>query len=145
MKRTLAALGAALLATAAATALQYGAARAQSYPGDSGAGVERGIQQLNNSGQVGTVTVFAHANDTLVFVRIHGAPHAESVRIYRGPECDALSPIATFVVSDLHGGVSRSLVHIGENRLLSGNYNVVVFGSISQHAGAIACGHLYAQ
>ncbi len=143
MKRTLAALGAASIATVLGAALTAGAAHAQSYPGDPGAGVERGIQQLQNSGQVGTVTLFAHASDTLVFVRIHGAAHAESVRIYRGQDCEGFATMPAFVVSDLHGGVSRSLVHVGLDRLLSGNYNVVAFASTSPHAGAVACGHVY--
>jgi hypothetical protein len=145
MHRFLAARCAALFATGAAVSLLTIPAHAQSYPGDAGAGVQRGIQQLNNSGQVGTVTLFEHARDALVFVQIHGAPHAESVRVVRGADCDSLAPAVAFVVSDLHGGVSRSLVHAGVDRLLSGNYNVVVYGSTALHAGPVACGHLYAR
>jgi len=148
MTRTLAALAAALLipaATAAALCASTALATAQSYPGDAGAGVERGIEQRNNSGQVGTVTLFAHGRDALVFVRMHGASGAEPVRLFRGGDCDSLAAMPAFVVSDLRGGVSRSLVHATEDRLLSGNYNVVVFASTAQHAGVAACGHLYAR
>ena len=145
MQTSVAARCAALLATGAAASLLTLPALAHRLPGDTGAGVERGIQELNNSGQVGTVTLFEHARDSLVFVQIHGAPRAELVRLVRGPGCDNLAPGVAFVVSDLRGGASQSLVHARIDRLLSGNYNVVVFGSTSRQGGPVACGHLYAR
>ncbi|MDB5095260.1 MAG: hypothetical protein JWO85_3361 [Candidatus Eremiobacteraeota bacterium] len=137
MKRTFAAVVAALVTTAAASA--------QSYPGDPGTGTERGVEQVNNSGQVGTVTLFRRDAATRVQVAMHGVGDGrlESVRIYRGPSCDDLQPRPTYFLADLKNGVSRSSVGVTQDRLLSGNYNVVVFSN--NHAGAqtVACGHLY--
>jgi hypothetical protein len=137
MKRPIAVLVAALLSTAAASA--------QSYPGDPGVGVERGVEQLNNSGQVGTVTLFGRDPDTRIVVVIHGADgRAESVRIYRGPSCDDLVTAPTYELVDLKNGLSTSTVKSPEAKLLSGNYNVVVFSSTAAGARSTACGHLYA-
>jgi Cu/Zn superoxide dismutase len=138
MKRLVAALVAALLTTAGASA--------QSYPGDPGVGVERGIQELNNSGQVGTVTLFSRDPNTRIVVVLHGTPEgrAQSVRIYRGPSCDDLITAPTFELADLKNGLSTSTVKSAEAKLLSGNYNVVVFSSTASGARATACGHLYA-
>jgi hypothetical protein len=137
VKRTFAAVVAALLTTAAASA--------QSYPGDSGAGTERGVEQVNNSGQVGTVTLFRREGATRIQIAMHGVTdgRVESVRLYRGASCDDLQPRPTYFLADLRGGLSRSSVSVTEDRLLSGNYNVVVFSN--NHAGAqtVACGHLY--
>ena len=137
MKRPVAALVAALLTTAVASA--------QSYPDDPGVGVERGVEQLNNSGQVGTVTLFSRAPNTRIVVVIHGAEsRAESVRVYRGPSCDDLVTAPTYELVDLKNGLSSSTVKAPESKLLSGNYNVVVFSSTAAGARATACGHLYA-
>ena len=136
MHRTLAALVAALAIPAAAAA--------QSYPGDSGAGTERGIQELNNSGQVGTATLYAHGATTTVVVAIKGAgSKSESVRIYRGPSCDDIAGKPQQGLSDLHNGSSRTTVKMSQDRLLSGNYNVVLFSSTAGGARSVACGHLY--
>ncbi len=138
MKRPVAALFAALLTTAVASA--------QSYPDDPGVGVERGIEQLNNSGQGGTVTLFNRAPDTRIVVVLHGTPEgrAQSVRIYRGPSCNDLVTAPTYELADLKNGLSSSTVKSPEAKLLSGNYDVVVFSSTASGARATACGHLYA-
>ncbi|GAC1615884.1 MAG: hypothetical protein NVS4B13_09990 [Candidatus Elarobacter sp.] len=139
MKRPVAALVAALLTTAAASA--------QSYPGDSGTGTERGIEQVNNSGQVGTVTLFGAGAGTRVVVNLKGTipGRAQSVRLYRGPSCEDLGtggPV--HYLSDMRNGASSSVVKAPETKLLSGNYNVVIFSSNQAGARATACGHLYA-
>ncbi len=139
MKRPVATLAAALLTTAAASA--------QSYPGDPGAGVERGMQQVNNSGQVGTATLFRRDPNARVVLEIHGAPsgRAQSVRVYRGPSCDDLGTAGpTYFLTDLKNGISVSTVKAPIEKLLSGNYNVVVFSSDAAGARATSCGHLYA-
>jgi hypothetical protein len=138
MKRLAAALAAALLTT---TAAAYG----QSYPGDPGAGEQRGIEQVNNSGQVGTVTLFRRGAKTRVVVELKGTPfgRAQSVRIYRGPSCDDLAPKPQYFLSDMRNGGSISTVDAPEDKLLSGNYNVVAFSSNQANARATACGHLY--
>jgi opacity protein-like surface antigen len=141
MKRfVFAALAAALLTTAAASA--------QSYPGDPGAGVERGIEEVNNSGQVGTVTLFnAGLAAARVHVELHGTipGRVQSVRIYRGKSCEDFNPGGpAYYLNDMKNGVSNSVVKLPEEKLLSGNYNVVVFSSNLAGARATACGHLYA-
>jgi Cu/Zn superoxide dismutase len=138
MKRLVAAVAAVILTTAHAGA--------QSYPGDSGAGVQRGIQQLNNSGQVGTVTLFNAGASTRLVVELKGGPaHAQSVKLFRGPSCDDVSTGApAYVLGDAHNGRSASAANAPESQLLSGNYNVVVFASNRTGARATACGHLYA-
>ena len=138
MQRPIAVLVAALLSTTTASA--------QSYPDDPGVGVERGVEQLNNSGQVGTVTLFSRNPNTRIVVVLHGTQEgrAESVRIYRGPSCDDLVTAPTYELVDLKNGLSTSTVTSSEAKLLSGNYNVVVFSSTAAGARTTACGHLYA-
>jgi Cu/Zn superoxide dismutase len=138
MKRFLAAVLAALLTTAVASA--------QSYPGDPGLGVERGIEQVNNSGQVGTVTLFNRGATTSVVVDLKGTPEGrvQSVRVYRGPSCEDLGTSGpAYFLNDMKNGRSVSAVKAPESKLLSGNYNVVVFSSNAAGARATACGHLY--
>ncbi|GAC1576645.1 MAG: hypothetical protein NVS3B7_09640 [Candidatus Elarobacter sp.] len=138
MKRTLAAVAAALLTTTAAYA--------QTTPGDTGAGTERGIEQVNNSGQVGTVTLFNRGSGTRAVVVLHGTVQGrvQSVRLYRGPSCDDLSGKPQYFLDDMRNGVSTtSAVKASADKLLSGNYNIVVFSSKAAGASATACGHLY--
>ncbi len=139
MKRIAAALALALLTTTVASA--------QSYPGDPGVGTERGIEQVNNSGQVGTLTLFRHSATTSVVVDIKGTEpgRVQSVRIYRGPSCDDLGTAGpAYFLNDLRDGRSVSSVKAPEEKLLSGNYNLVVFSANKAAARATACGHLYA-
>jgi Cu/Zn superoxide dismutase len=139
MKRTAAVLAFALLATAGASA--------QSYPDDPGLGTERGVEQVNNSGQVGTVTLFRRGASTSVVVDLKGTEpgRVQSVRIYRGPSCDDLGTAGpAYFLNDMRNGHSVSSVKAPEEKLLSGNYSVVVFSSNKAGARATACGHLYA-
>ncbi len=139
MKRLAAALFAALLTTAVASA--------QPFPDDPGLGVERGMQEVNNSGQVGTVTLFRRDPNARVVVALHGTPggRVQSVRVYRGPSCDDLGIAGpTYFLTDMKNGLSVSLVKAPEAKLLSGNYSVVVFSSNEAGARATSCGHLYA-
>ncbi|HEY0614592.1 MAG TPA: hypothetical protein VGC96_08115 [Candidatus Elarobacter sp.] len=137
MKRLIAGLAAAVLTTAGALA--------QSYPGDPGTGEQRGIEQLNNSGQVGTVTLYRRGAKTRAVVELKGTPpgRVQSVRIYRGPSCDDLAPKPQYFLSDMRNGGSISTVDAPEEKLLSGNYNVVVFSANQAGAHTTACGHLY--
>ena len=136
MKRTLAVVVFSLLAGAAAAA--------QSDPADTGSGTERGVEQVNNSGQVGTVTLYRADPHTRVALDLKGTDGgAQSVRLYRGPSCDDLATRPTYFLADLRGGTSRSVVAAPADKLLSGNYNVVIFSSNRVGARATACGHLY--
>jgi hypothetical protein len=137
MKRFVAALAAALLTTAAASA---------QTPGDPGAGTQRGIEEVNNSGQVGTVTLFNGGANTRVLVELHGTipGRLQSVRLYRGPSCDDIGTTGpAYYLTDMKDGASRSVVKAPEDKLLSGNYNVVVFSTNAAGSRATACGHLY--
>ena len=138
MKRFAAALALALLTTTVASA--------QSYPDDPGLGTERGIEQVNNSGQVGTVTLLRRGAVTRVLVDLKGTEpgRAQSLRIYRGKSCEEFDPGGpVYFLTDLRNGASVSTVKATEEKLLSGNYNLVVFSSNSKGAPATACGHLY--
>jgi hypothetical protein len=137
MKRFAAALVAALLTTVAASA---------QIPGDPGVGEQRGIEQVNNSGQVGTVTLFNRGANTSLVLELHGTipGRVQSVRVYRGPSCDDIGTTGpAYFLNDMKNGFSRSSVKAPEEKLLSGNYNVVVFSSNAAGARATACGHLY--
>jgi hypothetical protein len=138
MKRFAAALALALLTTAGASA--------QSYPDDQGLGTERGIEQVNNSGQVGTVTLFRRGAATRVVVDLKGTEpgRAQSVRLYRGKSCEEFDPgPPVYFLTDMRNGASNSTVKAAEEKLMSGNYNLVVFSSNAKGAPATACGHLY--
>jgi hypothetical protein len=66
------------------------------------------------------------------------------VRIYRGPNCEDLGTSGpAYFLTDMKNGASRSTVKAPEDKLLSGNYNVIVFSSNAAGARATACGHLY--
>ncbi len=134
-----------VVSVVAAVALTTANAVAQSYPGDAGAGVQRGIQELNNSGQVGTATLFDAGASTHVVVELHGAPpgRTQSVKLFRGPSCDDVFATApAFVLSEVKNGRSASTVKAAAGTILSGNYNVVVFASNRAGARASACAHL---
>ncbi|MBV8748718.1 MAG: hypothetical protein JO103_03285 [Candidatus Eremiobacteraeota bacterium] len=136
MKRVVAAVAAVLLTGAAASA--------QSYPGDTGAGVQRGIQQLNNSGAVGTVTLYGRGAATRVLLALQGVPGGpQAAKVVRGIDCDHMTSIQAYNLHDVRQGVSLSTVQAPEAKLLSGNYNVVVFSSTARGARPIACGNLY--
>ena len=138
MKRSVTAFVAALLTTTVASA--------QSYPGDSGTGAQLGIEQVNNSGQVGMVTLLDRGPETRVLVHLEGTlpGRLQSVRFYRGHSCEDFVPGGpAYFLTDLKNGESRSTVKLPRAKLLSGNYNVVVFSSNTAGAAATACGHLY--
>ena len=134
------------LSMAAALAFGASGALAQIAPDDSGAGTKRGIQELNNSGQVGTVTLFRHGdNKTLVVIELHSVPagRREPAHIHRGQSCDNIDPKPAFGLAPVVNGISRTIVEYPEDKLLSGNYSVNVHASDTQLSHYVACGHLY--
>jgi hypothetical protein len=138
MKIIVAALAAAL--TLCAPAL------AQDGPGGVpvGAGLQRGIEQLNQSGQVGFVTLFDQGASTRIVTAINGSHgRAQTVAIQRGKDCDAFEPQLIALSANLTNGISRGTVHMTSDRLLSGNYNVIVYSNTGSGARPVACGHLY--
>lgn len=106
---------------------------AQIAPGDTGAGVQRGIQELNYSGQVGTITLFNAGSRTRVVLDIKGEPEGrvEATHIHRGKGCapGQIDPKPVYPLNNVVNGRSVTIVDAPEAKLLSGNYNVVV------HAG----------
>jgi Cu/Zn superoxide dismutase len=134
-----------LLAAAFAAALTLGgSASAQIAPNDSGAGFQLGVQQLNNSGQIGSVTLFRRGQKTLVSVTLHGAAgKPEAVTIHRGSDCEQVSATAAYRLNDLVDGRGATLVEAPQEKLLSGNYSLLVYGGTSANSHAVACGHLF--
>ena len=129
-----------------ATLLAMSAASAQSGPGGVplGAGVQRGMMGLNNSGQAGYVTLFERGPATGIVVAMEGSRRrAERVVIQRAKSCDAISPGVVATLPDLNDGISRGVVHMAQSRLLSGNYVTVVYSSTLPGGRQVGCGQLY--
>jgi Cu/Zn superoxide dismutase len=139
-----AALGIALAAALGSTAA---IAVAQISPNDLGFGTKLGIEQQNNSGEVGTVTLFRRGPNTLVDLQLFGEPPGRSqpAHIHRGSSCDNLDPTPAFGLAPVVNGHSRTLVHYPLARLVSGNYVVNVHASSSNLKHYVACGHLIPQ
>jgi hypothetical protein len=131
----------------AAMICSAGAAQAQIAPGDTGAGVQLGMLEQNNSGQVGDVTLFPRGNSTLVVIHVHSEPagHREPAHIHRGQDtmCADINPKPYIVLADVVNGTSRTLVQMPIARLLSGNYDVNVHISAKDIPHYVSCGHLY--
>jgi hypothetical protein len=120
---------------------------AQAPPGGVpvGAGTQRGVQELNNSGQTGYVTLFGAGNGTRVVTSLEGTlpGRVQTVAIQRGKSCDAIQPGIVARSTDLAHGISRGVVPMAQSRLLSGNYVVVVYSNNTPGARQVACGYLY--
>lgn len=134
------------LATAALL-LSSAPAIAQAPPGGVplGAGLQRGVMDLNNSGQVGFVTLFNQGRQTRMVTALEGTlpGRVQTVAIQRGKVCDAIQPGIVARSADLARGISRGIVPMTEARLLSGNYVVVVYSNNRPGARQVACGQLY--
>jgi hypothetical protein len=124
-----------------------GAVQAQIAPGDTGAGVQLGMFEQNNSGQVGDVTLFPRGNSTLVVIHVQSEPAGrhEPAHIHRGHDimCADIDPKPAVPLADVVGGVSRTRVQMPIDRLLSGNYDVNVHISAKDIPHYVSCGHLY--
>ena len=138
MKRVFASL-------AVAMALCTSLASAQVDPTTPALGTKLGIEELNTSGQVGSVTLFPTNGRAIVSVEMQGIPagRVEAVRIFRSHNCDTVDPAIAYTLVNLREGRSRSLVNTSVERLLSGNYSIIVFSNTSSGARSVACGHLY--
>lgn len=133
--------------TAAALLLASAPAIAQAPPGGVpvGAGLQRGVEELNNSGQTGFVTLFRQGNQTRMVTSLEGTlpGRVQTVAIRRGHTCDAIQPGIVARSADLRHGISRGVINMSQDRLLSGNYLVVVYSSNTPGARPVACGQLY--
>ncbi len=146
MKVSIAALVATLLVSATASAQSVRGIPVGSGPGGVpfGAGTQRGLQSVNNSGENGFVTLFARGPRTAVVVKVegsHGKP--ERAAIVRGNSCDAIGSTIAVRLNDLHASISRGYVPMTMRRLTSGNYLAVVYGNTRPNARPVACGEIY--
>lgn len=132
---------------AAALLLSSAPAIAQAPPGGVplGAGLQRGVMELNNSGQTGFVTLFRAGGQTRIVTALQGTPRGrvQTVAIQRGHACDAIQPGIVAKSADMRNGMSRGVINMSQDRLLSGNYLVVVYSSNMPGARPVACGQLY--
>jgi hypothetical protein len=132
---------------AAALLFSTAPAIAQAPPGGVGlgAGLQRGVMELNNSGQTGFVTLFDHGKTTRIVTSLEGTMggRVQTVAIQRGKTCDAITPGFVVKSADLMHGISKSEIPMAQSRLLSGNYVVVVYSNNTPGARMVACGQLY--
>lgn len=114
-------------------------------PDEPVTGIIRGIEQLNSSGQVGSIRLLPQGRSTIIEISMEGAPanRAEAITIHRGKNCQTVDPRAVLRLADLNHARSRSTAPMPMNRLLSGNYSLIIFSNNSPEARAVACGHLY--
>jgi len=121
------------------------AAVAQMDPDDNGSGVKRGMTQLNNSGQVGTVTLYKRGASTLVVVKLSSEARGrqEPAHIHRGHACAKINPRPAYGLAPVVNGESRTLVEAPIGKLLSGNYVVNVHASTQNIDRYVSCGELY--
>ena len=126
-----------------------GAANAQSNSNDridTSGGVELGIGQQNNSGEIGTMNLYSNAGGTktLVILHIHGYPAgiAQPAHVHRGT-CENLDPTPTYPLANVVNGTSRTLLNVPRAKLLSGNYSINVHRSTTNLKLYVACGHLF--
>jgi hypothetical protein len=133
--------------TAVTLLLAAAPAVAQAPPGGVplGAGLQRGVMELNNSGQTGFVTLFTRGPSTRLVTALEGTlpGRVQTVAIQRGKACDAVTPGIVVRSADMQHGISRGVVPIAQNRLLSGNYVVVVYSNNTPGGRPVACGQLY--
>lgn len=133
--------------TAAALLLTCAPALAQAPPGGVplGAGIQRGVEELNNSGQDGYVTLFPEGNHTHIVTALEGTRpgRVQTVAIQRGSDCASIQPAIIAKSTDMMHGMSRGDVPISTDRLLSGNYVVVVYSENTPGARPVACSHLF--
>ena len=132
---------------AAALLLSSAPAIAQVAPGGVpfGTGLQRGLEQQNNSGQTGFVTLFKAGTKTRMVASLEGTlrGRVQTVAIQRGKGCDQVRPGIVARSTDMRNGISRGIVPMSQDRLTSGNYVVVVYGNNSPRAKVVACGYLY--
>ncbi len=116
-----------------------GPALAQTALDQNLTGIVRGIQSQNTSAQVGEVLF--NANSLVVDMKgTNNKP--EAVTINRGFQCsDQPGPVSARL-GTLSNGRLTATPTISRDRLLSGNYLVVVHNN-DANSRAVACGQLY--
>jgi hypothetical protein len=127
------------LLAAALLAACVSQAQAQTALDQSLNGVVRGIQSQNTSGQVGEVLF--NANTLTVDMKGTNG-RAEMVTLNRGFQCSDNPGRVVARLGNLSNGKLTASAPISNDRLLSGNYLVVVHNNTAD-SRAVACGQLY--
>lgn len=119
-------------------------AAAQIAPNDSGRGIQRGLTAMNSSAQVGSLTVLRGAGNPVIVLNVHGAPagRPETATISRGADCRASDHTTGIVLGAVVNGRLRATSPLTFDRLMSGNYHVVVHNNTAA-SRAVLCGQLY--
>jgi hypothetical protein len=103
--------------------------------------IVRGIHGENTSGQIGEAAIDRRNNR--IVVRIQGTKGSpEAVTIERGSTCGPAARPLVATLGTLHDGRLTATLPLGADRLLSGNYDVVVHNN-TPVSRSVACGHLY--
>jgi hypothetical protein len=101
------------------------------------------MEELNNSGQDGFVTLFDRGPRTAIVVAVDGAGnHVERIAIARGNDCDKIGKEVARL-NDVQNGISRGYVDLKKDELMSNKYLTVVYGSVAPDAKPVACGQLF--
>lgn len=119
-------------------------ALAQIAPKDTGRGVERGLTAVNSSAQTGMVTVLRRNGGPQLQITVDGsAGHSEAVTLVRGRTCpEALGAPNVAVLGTLHNGHLTATSPVPFDRLMSGNYTVLVRNN-TPDSRPVICGHIY--
>ena len=104
-------------------------------------GVVRGLESQNSSGQVGEVLF--HARSLSVDIKGTGGK-PEAVTVNRSFQCSDRPGAIVANLGMLSNGKLSASAPISNDRLLSGNYVVVVHNN-GPTARSVACGQLYRQ
>ena len=125
------------------TALPFHAG-AQIAPTDTGAGELRGMQDINNSGQVGSATFFPDPKGTKVEVRVRGMREGriEPLAILRGKSCETVEPTLGWTLAPLIEGRSVTVIAAPIAKVLSGNYVIIAHADDHVSGHNLSCGEL---
>lgn len=105
-------------------------------------GIVRGIQSVNASAQVGEVAIYPGRREMIVAMHGSGNPN-QAITLNRGFDCaDQAGPMTAMLGTVRANGRARVASPLPPDRLLSGNYNVVVHNN-GPRSRPVACGHLY--
>jgi hypothetical protein len=133
-----------LLLTATTAVLLAAPAVAQMAPGDTGAGIQRGLTAVNSSAQTGFLTVFGRSDPRIQVVIDGSRGRPESVTLVRGRDCPQAMAQASnvAVLGTLHNGRLTAPSPLPFDKLMSGNYSVLVRNN-TPDSRPVSCGHLY--
>jgi hypothetical protein len=118
-----------------------GSAVAQTSLDQQTAGIVRGIQAENSSGQNGEFAIYRGSKSVVIDMK-GTRGRAEVVTIERGVACGRGSQESVASLGTLHRGHLNAMAPMSLKRLLSGSYNLVVHNNTAG-SRSVACGHIY--